>query len=35
MALVAGGELAAAVTRAGGMGFIGAGYIEDDWIARA
>lgn len=33
MAMVAGGELAAAVTRAGGLGFLGGGYGDVDWIA--
>ena len=32
MAGVAGGALAAAVSRAGGLGFIGAGYCDKDWI---
>jgi len=31
---VAGGELAAAVQRAGGLGLIGAGYVGRDWIDR-
>ncbi len=31
---VAGGELAAAVTRAGGLGLIGAGYADEDWIGQ-
>lgn len=30
----AGGELAAAVTRAGGLGFIGGGYGDRDWLER-
>lgn len=33
MAMAAGGALAAAVTRAGGLGFIGGGYSDPDWIA--
>jgi len=33
MAKVAGGRLAAAVTRGGGMGFIGGGYGDRQWIA--
>ena len=33
MARVGGGALAAAVTRAGGLGLIGGGYCEPDWIA--
>ncbi|MDZ4137401.1 MAG: nitronate monooxygenase [Erythrobacter sp.] len=32
MALVAGGALAAAVSRAGGLGLIGGGYGDADWI---
>ncbi|CAM3879011.1 NAD(P)H-dependent flavin oxidoreductase [Smaragdicoccus niigatensis] len=32
MALAAGGALAAAVTRAGGLGLIGGGYGNSDWI---
>jgi nitronate monooxygenase len=32
MAFAAGGALAAAVSRAGGLGFIGAGYGDVDWI---
>jgi nitronate monooxygenase len=32
MAGIAGGALAAAVTRAGGLGFIGGGYGDADWI---
>lgn len=32
MAGVSGGELAAAVSRAGGLGFIGTGYMEEDWL---
>jgi len=31
---IAGGRLAAAVTRAGGLGFLGPGYAGADWIAR-
>ncbi|MDJ0626920.1 MAG: nitronate monooxygenase [Rhodobacter sp.] len=34
MASAAGGRLAAAVTRAGGLGFIGGSYCDADWIAR-
>ncbi|MDF1715510.1 MAG: nitronate monooxygenase [Antarcticimicrobium sp.] len=34
MALATGGRLAAAVTRAGGLGLIGGGYCDADWIAR-
>ncbi|MGB8623994.1 MAG: nitronate monooxygenase, partial [Paracoccaceae bacterium] len=34
MAMAAGGRLAAAVTRAGGMGIIGGGYGDPDWVAR-
>ncbi len=34
MAGVAGGALAAAVTRAGGLGLIGGGYGDPDWIER-
>lgn len=33
MDAVAGGELAAAVTRAGGLGMIGGGYGDADWLA--
>jgi nitronate monooxygenase len=33
MAMAAGGRLAGAVTEAGGLGFIGGGYCEPDWIA--
>lgn len=32
MALVSGGRLAAAVTAAGGLGLIGGGYGEADWL---
>uniref|UniRef100_UPI002FC6ED15 nitronate monooxygenase n=1 Tax=Bosea sp. (in: a-proteobacteria) TaxID=1871050 RepID=UPI002FC6ED15 len=32
MALAAGGALAAAVTRAGGLGLIGGGYGDGDWL---
>lgn len=32
MAIVGGGALAAAVSKAGGMGFIGGGYGDPDWI---
>ncbi|MFD0917033.1 NAD(P)H-dependent flavin oxidoreductase [Pseudahrensia aquimaris] len=32
MALAAGGRLASAVTRAGGLGFIGGGYGDADWL---
>ncbi len=31
---IAGGRLAAAVTRAGGLGFVGPGYHDSTWIAR-
>ena len=31
---VSGGRLAAAVTEAGGLGLIGAGYGEPAWVAR-
>lgn len=34
MAGVSGGRLAAAVTNAGGLGFIGGGYCDPDWIAK-
>ncbi|MGD9509184.1 MAG: NAD(P)H-dependent flavin oxidoreductase [Geminicoccaceae bacterium] len=34
MAFVSGGALAAAVTRAGGLGFVGGGYGDADWLAR-
>ena len=34
MALAAGGALAAAVTRAGGLGLIGGGYGDGDWLER-
>ncbi|MBM3597970.1 MAG: nitronate monooxygenase [Alphaproteobacteria bacterium] len=34
MGMVAGGELAAAVTRAGGLGLIGVGYSGEEWIDR-
>lgn len=34
MALATGGRLAAAVTRAGGLGLIGGAYCDPDWIAR-
>jgi nitronate monooxygenase len=34
MGFVAGGKLAAAVTAAGGLGLIGAGYGDGDWIER-
>ena len=34
MALIAGGRLAAAVSRAGGLGFIGGGYGDRDWLER-
>jgi nitronate monooxygenase len=34
MGSVSGGRLAAAVTRAGGLGFLGPGYSGLDWIAR-
>ena len=32
MAFVAGGALAASVTRAGGLGLIGGGYGDGDWL---
>ncbi len=35
MALASGGALAAAVTQAGGLGFIGGGYGDADWIMQA
>lgn len=35
MALASGGALAAAVTQAGGLGFIGGGYGDADWITQA
>jgi nitronate monooxygenase len=34
MGAIAGGALAAAVTRAGGLGLIGPGYLGEDWIDR-
>lgn len=34
MDLIAGGELAAAVSGAGGLGLIGGGYGDRDWLAR-
>ncbi|MDF2231137.1 nitronate monooxygenase [Albimonas sp. CAU 1670] len=34
MALAAGGRLAAAVSRAGGLGMIGGGYADPEWTAR-
>ena len=34
MALVSGGALAAAITRAGGLGLVGGGYAEGDWLER-
>ena len=34
MALASGGALAAAVTRAGGLGLIGGGYCDEDWLGR-
>ncbi|PWE33952.1 oxidoreductase [Maritimibacter sp. 55A14] len=34
MAMAAGGRLAAAVTRAGGLGFIGGGYGDPAWLER-
>jgi hypothetical protein len=34
MGFVAGGKLAAAVTAAGGLGIIGAGYGDADWLDR-
>ncbi len=35
MAVAAGGRLAAAVSSAGGLGLIGGGYVDRDWIAAA
>lgn len=32
MALVSGGRLASAVTAAGGLGLVGGGYGEADWL---
>jgi nitronate monooxygenase len=34
MGVVSGGELAAAVSNAGGLGFVGGGYGDADWLAR-
>jgi nitronate monooxygenase len=34
MALISGGRLAAAVTSSGGLGFIGGGYGDSDWLQR-
>ena len=34
MGAVAGGALAGAVTRAGGLGLIGPGYLDEAWINR-
>jgi len=34
MAMAAGGRLAAAVTRAGGLGLIGGGYADTEWVER-
>jgi len=34
MGAVSGGELAAAVSNAGGLGFVGGGYGDADWLAR-
>jgi hypothetical protein len=34
MALISGGRLAAAVTSAGGLGLIGGGYGDSDWLQR-
>ena len=34
MGAVSGGKLAAAVTRAGGLGLLGPGYLGADWIER-
>jgi nitronate monooxygenase len=34
MALISGGRLAAAVTSAGGLGLIGGGYGDSDWLRR-
>ena len=33
MAFAAGGQLAAAVSGAGGLGLIGSGYGDEDWLA--
>lgn len=35
MAMASGGALACAVTKAGGLGFIGGGYCDADWIMQA
>ena len=35
MALVSGGALAKAVSEAGGLGLIGGGYCDDDWVGQA
>ena len=32
MDIVSGGKLAAAVSQAGGLGLLGGGYGDDDWI---
>ncbi|MGB7164785.1 MAG: nitronate monooxygenase, partial [Mycobacterium sp.] len=34
MALISGGRLAAAVTSSGGLGLIGGGYGDSDWLQR-
>lgn len=34
MGNMSGGLLATAVTKAGGLGLIGAGYCQDDWVTR-
>src|SRR5690606_7668273 len=34
MGAVSGGALAAAVSQAGGLGLIGPGYLDEEWIAR-
>ncbi|MCP4767546.1 MAG: hypothetical protein GY875_14870 [Gammaproteobacteria bacterium] len=34
MAIAAGGQLAAAVSSAGGLGLIGGGYGDADWLAQ-
>ena len=34
MALISGGRLSAAVTSAGGLGLIGGGYGDSDWLQR-
>ncbi|MFX6311437.1 nitronate monooxygenase, partial [Acinetobacter baumannii] len=34
MGMVSGGKLAAAVTHAGGLGIIGGGYCDSEWVGR-